>query len=139
MAYSHKTIEYEFCTRTWSTANQNIISIKYIVLIGWYWSTSEKTSTRKFQDREARDSGFFLTKSWSKMGNFETSLYKLLLNENSLHSSVVLIQYLFHPQCKKNPESLASRSWNFLVLVFSLVCLWQGELKMTAIILTGRY
>ena len=35
---SHKTFEYEFCTRTSKSSNQRVLSNKYSILIGQYWT-----------------------------------------------------------------------------------------------------
>ena len=45
---SHKMFEYEFCTRTWKIFNQNIISSKYSILIGQFWSMSIKLVLKSF-------------------------------------------------------------------------------------------
>ena len=47
--HGHKTFEHEFVLILKKTANQITVSIKYSILIGWFWSTSENW-TRKCYD-----------------------------------------------------------------------------------------
>jgi hypothetical protein len=37
-SYGYKAFECEFCTHSWKTSNQNIIIVKYSILIGQFWS-----------------------------------------------------------------------------------------------------
>jgi hypothetical protein len=37
-SYGCKAFECEFCTLSWKTSNQNIIIVKYSILIGQFWS-----------------------------------------------------------------------------------------------------
>jgi hypothetical protein len=44
--YSHKTFEYEFCSHTWKTSNQNVTSNRYSILIGRFCTHTLKTSNQ---------------------------------------------------------------------------------------------
>ena len=37
-SYGYKAFECEFCTHSWKTSNQNIIIVKYSILIRQFWS-----------------------------------------------------------------------------------------------------
>ena len=47
--YSHKTFEYEFCSHTWKTSNQNVRTNKYSILIGYFWRMRTKLVLKSFR------------------------------------------------------------------------------------------
>jgi hypothetical protein len=76
--WDHKTFKYKFSARTWRTTNQNVVSNKYIVLIGRFL-------VYEYSHSEEQVSGFLrgtLVSSTNKTDHFDITemLLKVALN-----------------------------------------------------------
>ena len=117
-SYGVKTFEYEFCTRTWKTFNQNIISNKYSILIGLFWSMSTNLVFQSFFYRETR-----LTK-------FSGCRYRLGWGYISVMSwrSVLLMR-----KPEKKPTTCRSHWKTWSLKLISTFLLYQVHLAMSEI------
>ena len=106
--YGHKSFEYKFCTLTREASNRNVISNKYYILIGGFWSMSTKKVLWPWDQLLLAVAKIVIT---STIKNLRREAEDISLQEHMV-SSVFFFYY--------NMESMSSKLLFLFMFVFLL-------------------